>query len=166
VVEHESVRRADRVEIQRLRPPQAILLGDREHELDPDRRRVARVARGQLDQHSDRGLVIGAQDRLSAAAVDAVLEHHLDPSALGDGVQVRAHHHPLVGAARDPGHEIPRAGSRRLRCSVLGDRHTELPQLAGHGVGDRPLASGGAGDLAQPHEAVEHSVRIAHGRTA
>jgi hypothetical protein len=162
VIEHEAERRAQCRELELLGPSQALLLGDREHELEPRGRRRARVTGGQLHQHCDGGLVVGAEDRLAAAAKDTFLQHHVDGPVVGHRVEVSGEHHPAIAATRHARHEVPRARPRPRGGAILGDVDVEVLQLGEDRVGDRPLLSCRARDLAKPDEAIEHALIVYH----
>ena len=92
--------------------------------------RRRRVAGGELGQDGDRRLVVGAEDRLAAAAKDAVVEHHLDRALVGNGVEVGAEHHPAVAAS--PGIRairLPAPARAGPGGTVLLDLDAELAQL-------------------------------------
>ena len=113
VVEHEAERRAQRPEVELLRSPQPVLLGDREHELEPDRRPGSAAWRAASSTSTvDRGLVVGAEDRLAAAAKDALVEHDLDRAVVRDRVEVGRRTSPTRRARPGPG----RSGCRRPRA--------------------------------------------------
>jgi hypothetical protein len=116
------------------------------------------MASGELDQHRHRGLVVGAENRLAAAPVDAVLLDHFDPALVGDGVQVTEEREPALAPSRDPRDQVPGPGPGSAGGAVLARLHSELSQLREDGVGDRPLLPCGAGDLAEADEAVEQSL--------
>ena len=151
-------------EVELLRPPQPVLLGDREQDLEPDRRRALRVPRGELDQHRDRRLVVGAQDRL-ARGFDRRPRRGRPRSGRRAG--------PCPGGSRTSPMRRARRGSGRSGCrrrrapprppSPRPTSTPELAQLGEHRVGDRALLPGRARDLAQPHEAIEHSLVVGHG---
>ncbi len=159
VVEDEAGLRAQRRGVERFRPAQPLLLGDRQHQLDPDRRRLGGVPRHQLHEDRDRRLVVGAEDRLAAAAEDAFVLDHLDLSPVRDGVEVGAEHHPVLRAPGQPSEQIPRARLGRAGGVVLAHLEPERPQLGRDGVGDLALLPGRAADLAEPDESVVAGVR-------
>ncbi len=163
VVEDEPDRRPQGRDVEGLGAAQALLLGHRQHQLDPDRRRRFGGPGDQLHEDRDRGLVVGTQDRLAAAAEDALLLDHLDLPPVGNRVQVGAEHHPLVALARQPRQQVSGARFGRPGGVVLGDLHPQRSQLGGDGVGDLALLAGRAADLAEPREGLEESGVPLHG---
>ena len=133
VVEHEAERRPQRAEVELLRAAQPVLLGDREHELEPGRRRALRVARGELDQHRDRRLVVGAEDRLAAAAKDARRPARTSIApVVRDGVEVGDEAAP--SRSRRPGTRAIRfpAPARAGSAASSSDLDAQLAQLGQH----------------------------------
>ena len=165
VVERIPERRPQRAEVELGGAAQALLLGNREDQLESDRSRPGREAGGELDQDRDRGLVVGAEDRLATTAIHAVGELDLDPPRLGHGVEVGAEHHPPVPRPRDARDQVARSRAGRLRRVVLDDVDAVRAQLAEYGVRHRPLRAGRARDLAESHEAFEEPI-LAHGQEA
>jgi hypothetical protein len=164
VVEHEPQRGSQRPGLERLCSAQPLLLGNREQDLETDRRGAPRAPGAQLDQYRHGRLVVGAEDRLAAAPINALVQQHLDRGVVGDGVEVAGEHHPAVALPRNAGDQV--AGSRRGRSAgrVLRHLHAELAQFSENGVRDGTLIARRAGDLAQSNEAVEHPLVLAHGR--
>ena len=152
VVEDEAAVGAECRRVDRLRPPQPLLLGDGQQQLDPDRRRLRGVAGGELDEDRDSRLVVGAEDRLAAAAKDAVGLHDLDLPRMRDGVDVGTEHRPGVTTPRQPGEDVARPRLCRAGGVVLADLEPHRPQLGDQRVGDLALLAGDAADLAEPDE--------------
>jgi hypothetical protein len=121
------------------------------------------VSSGELDEDGDGGLVVGAEDRLPPAAVDAVGELDLDRVLLGDGVQMGEEGHPPALATRNPRDQVARPGAGGRRGAILDHLDAERAQLGRDVIGDRPLLACRARDLAQPHEAIEQALVVGHG---
>ncbi len=155
MVEDEAAARAQDRCVEGLRPAQALLLGDGQHQLDPDRRRLLRVPGDQLHEDRDRRLVVGPEDRLATAAEDAFVLDDLHLAAVGDGVEMGAEHHPLIAGPRQPRQQVPGAGFRRPGGVVLAHLEPERPQLRRGGVGHLALLPRRAADLAKASERLE-----------
>src|SRR5204862_223806 len=78
VVEHVAEVGPQLTDVERLGARQRVLLGDREQQLDADRRALDRDPVRQREHHRDRGLVVGAEDRLVAVGPAALLADRLD----------------------------------------------------------------------------------------
>ncbi len=109
---------------------------------------------GELDEDGDGRLVVGAEDRLAAAAKDAVRELDLDLPALGHGVEMGEEGHPALAGARDARDQVAGAGPCPPGGVVLDHVDPERAQLGDHVVGDRALVAGRARDLAEAGEAL------------
>ena len=127
--------------------------------------RRRRVAGGELDQHRHRGLVVGAEDRLAAAAKDAVGELHLDRPVVRERCR---------GGRRTPPSRRPRPGSGRSGCRprarAAPPRRPRRPRprarAARRARRRRPRARPRrARDLAEAHEAVEQALVAHRGRS-
>ncbi len=121
VVEHEPDLGAQLRGVEGFRPPQPLLLGHGQHQLDPDRRRLRPRRRPGHQLHEDchRRLVVGAEDGLAAAAENAFVLDHLDQTPMGNGVEVGAEHHPLVALSLQPRQQVAGPGFSRPSGFVL-----------------------------------------------
>ncbi len=162
VVEDEATIGAQLAHIKRLGTAQALLLGDGQQQLDPDRRRLGSVPRDQLHEYCDGRLVIGTEDGLPTTAEDPFVFDHLDLARVRHGVDVGAEHRPAVGAARQPRDDVPGACFRRPGSVVLAHIQPQRPQLGEDRVGDLALLPGRAADLAEPDKGLMKPV---HGGT-
>ena len=105
-------------------PAKAVLLGHREHELEPYGRRAGLDrARRQLDQHGHGGLVVGAEDRVAGAAEHAVRKLHLDRAVVRHGVEVGEERDVALPSPRHARDQVPGPRAGRARRSVLLDLH-------------------------------------------
>ena len=111
-----------------------------------------RLTRDELHEDRDGRLVVGAEDRLAAAAEDALVIHHLDLARCGT-VSMWAQNitqcSPLPGQPRQ---EVPGPGFGRPGGVVLAHLEPERPQLGRDRVGDLALLPCRAADLAQSDE--------------
>ena len=121
------------------------------------------MPRGELDQDRDRRLVVGAEDRVAAAAVDALVEHDLDrPGRAGR----------CRGGRRTSPSPRPAPGTRAIRLPAparagpaASSSATSTPSSrssASDRVGDRALRAGRARDLAEADEALPETAVLAH----
>jgi hypothetical protein len=166
VVEDEPERRPQRADVERLGPAEPVLLGDGEQQLQAHRGRIRRVASGELEQHRDRRLVVGAEDRLAAAAIDTVGQLHLNRAVVRNGVEMGGQHQPALVAPRQPRQQVPGPRLRRPGRVVLAELEAELAQLGGDHVRHGPLVPGGTRRLTEPDEAVVKAGVLAHLRKA
>ena len=79
---------------------QRVLLLDGEQQLEAERGALDGRAADELEEDGDRGLVVGAEDRVVRVLPAAVDEHGLDRAGHGDRVEVRAEQQVLVGRGR------------------------------------------------------------------
>ena len=140
------------LDVERLRAAQALLLGDGQQQLDPDRRRLARVAGDELDEDRDRRLVVGAEDRLAAAAKDAFVVDDLDLAGCGT-VSMWAQN--IAQRSERPGRRarmLPAPASAGPAASSSLTSSPSARSSASDRVGDLALLPGRAADLAEPNE--------------
>jgi hypothetical protein len=71
-------------------------------------------------------------------------------------------HHRPVALARHARDQVTRPGLGRSGRSVFLHLHAQLSELGEHRVRNGPLVAGWAWNLAQPNEAIEHSLVAAH----
>ena len=143
-----------------MRAPQADLLARGEHQLAVHGRPALAQPAGQLEQDRDSRLVVGAEDRVPAVAVEAVLQLDLDPVGDRDGVEVCAQHHAArarrAGNAREQVARTPRRSPRP--CRPRRRRGPRRRSSRADVLGDVTLAAARARDLAQPHERLAQAV--------
>ncbi len=77
-------------------------------------------------------------------------------------VEVGAEHQPLLPTPGDPRDQVSGARPGRIGGAVLADLDAETAKFRKHVVGDGALLAGRAGNLAEPHEAVEHALVAVH----
>ena len=123
-------------------------------------------AGGAVAPYRHRGLVVGPEDRLALAAVDATVELDLDRPLVGNRVEVAGEADPALVAARQPSDQVACPRARRAGGAVLDELDPQLAQLGGHRVGDRPLVAGRTRNLAEAHEAFVHALVAAHAAKA
>ncbi len=152
VVHHESHLRPDRREVEGRGTAQPLFLGHSEQQLDPQRRRLLPVSGGEFHQYRDRGLVVGAEDGLSPAPVDPVIQYDLDRTLMGNRVQVGTEHDEARLLAGDPRQQVAAAGPGRAGRVVLVNLETERFEFGADHGGHFRFLPGRAGDLTQPRE--------------
>ena len=150
-------------DIELLGPVEAVLLGDREQQLNSGWRGRADESARELDQHRDRGLVVGSENALVGIRPAAIDPYWLDRGEWRDRVHVRAEKQALArptggalarptGRARHPREQVARVCADDRPGAVLVDVETALAQLGCHPVGARALVAGRALDRAQGGE--------------
>ena len=161
VVENEAELRLKPAAVERLGARERHLLAGGEQQLDAHGRALGREPASAAEDGRHRGLVVGAEDRVVAVAEDAVLARDLHRAGERDRIQVGAEQDRagVLGPA-DPGEEVARLGAGFGAGVVLLDLQPERAELRADGLGDRPLALGGALDLAEPNEVIEQPLAL------
>ena len=115
--------------VERLGALQSLLLAGGEQDLDTGRGLALThdPAHGAHDRR-DRGLVVGAEDRLVAVREQAVLAHHLHRAVERHGVHVRAEED------RRSALRAPRSARQQVAGRVLLHLEPEPAQILGQGV--------------------------------
>jgi len=136
---------------------QRVFLADGEQQLDADRRSLDRATPGDLEQYGDRGLVVGAEDRVARALPAAVDHDRLDRAVLGHGVEMRAEQDRALRASCDPCEQVPALRAGLLRRAVLLDIDPHRREVAGDRLRAGMLRAERARDGTQARERLVQS---------
>ncbi len=148
--------------VEGLRPAQALLLGDGQHQLDPDRRRLRPAWRATSSMKTATAALLSAPRIVSPRLRKTPSSFdHLDLAPVRDRVEVGAEHHPLLAAARQPREQVAGARFGRPGGVVLAHLEAQRPQLGGDRVGDLALLARRAADLAEPDERLVQALSTA-----
>ena len=112
-----------------------------------------------LEHRDDRGLVVGAEDRVGGVSHDAVLPHdRFDSGLRGHRVRVRAQEDRGTSVAvrrRDAAVHVARVAFQAGGSVVLVPLEPEPCQVRRHAIRDRALAAGRARQRAELEEQVD-----------
>ena len=162
VVEHVAAVGVEHRGVERGRSHQSALLADREHQLDSGVGQPVEHERAdRLQDHRDRRLVVGADDRGGGVSEHAVDEHRLERRGRRHGVEVGAQEQGAPGRRRgDAAVQVVAIAADRRAGAVGAHRQAQRLQLRRHGIAAGPLGITRAGDRRQRTEEADQSRRL------
>ena len=135
-----------RADIEGVGTKQPRLLSDGEAEFEADSSAFNCGAPRKLEQHCDRGLVVGAEDRVSLALPAAINDHGNHRPFVWNGVKVRAEEHRLRRVRTDPRQQVAALSADSRGRAILLYLYPNLLQFAAHVGGHRALRARRAGN--------------------